>query len=376
MNKSLFISLFLISSICKLNAQMLGTLTEVSFVGSVTGETVNFSIYLPVNYTASDKAYSVIYHLHSLGDNYRSNACPLVINAFENSADLGFIDDAIIVFPDGYENSMWANSIDGTKPAETNIIDEVMPYVDAHYRTIPDREHRFVQGFSMGGFGAAKFMAKFPDKFSRATLFDGGMRTWNALVQGRHQIAQEIFNLNEEYFNQYAPWKYLRENRSVLSIDTLFFVFIGDFSSFNRTFFDSLNSQGIPFKFVKEPCGHDLKCILEREWISVAEYYSNSYKLSNDFSVNIFNGEKSIMDALPHFKKMSINFSNTKISKVNIDIINMMGTTVYQVLDAYADVGYHRLDVPIDESVLPRGTYVASYSASNNVKIQKIIVIK
>jgi pimeloyl-ACP methyl ester carboxylesterase len=56
---------------------------------------------------------------------------------------------------------------------ETFIIRELIPYVDANYRTIKDRRGRWVEGMSMGGNGALKFALKFPDLFSSVVAYAG-----------------------------------------------------------------------------------------------------------------------------------------------------------------------------------------------------------
>lgn len=356
--------------------QMAGSLSEITFIGPVTGKPVSFSLYLPDDYLSSDFAYPVVYHLHGLGDYYLSNSRPAVIHSFERAMELGFIDDVIIVFPDGYGNSMWGNSIDGTKPAETNIIEEIIPYIDANFRTIPDREHRLIQGFSMGGFGAAKFIAKFPNMFCRAIVYDGGLRTWKTLQSGRPQIASEVFSFSEQHFVEYSPWKYLRENASILSIDTLLYVPVGDFVSFNNTFFDTLNYYGIPFKTVNGYCGHDLECFLEREWINAAEFYEPCLNVNSDIEVNHIKPSELSLSPNPAGEALSINYSISKVGKVLIDIIDMTGNHVCNVIDAYRTTGNHRINLNLADIGISRGTYYVTLISPEGKKIQTLIALK
>ena len=64
----------------------------------------------------------------------------------------------IWVFPDGQTNSFYGDAFDGHKQVHSHIINEVLPHVDAQYRTIAQREFRAMEGFSMGGFGAAPYV--------------------------------------------------------------------------------------------------------------------------------------------------------------------------------------------------------------------------
>jgi hypothetical protein len=56
-------------------------------------------------------------------------------------------------------------SHDGKYPVETVIVKKLIPHVDASYRTVAKREGRAVDGFSMGGFGAAHLGFKYPEVF-------------------------------------------------------------------------------------------------------------------------------------------------------------------------------------------------------------------
>src|ERR1035438_9067791 len=49
---------------------------------------------------------------------------------------------------------------------EDFIVRELVPYIDAHYRTLADPASRGLAGHSMGGYGAARIGMKHPDVFS------------------------------------------------------------------------------------------------------------------------------------------------------------------------------------------------------------------
>jgi enterochelin esterase-like enzyme len=61
----------------------------------------------------------------------------------------------------------------GTGRFEDFFIRELIPFVDATYRTVAARAGRGIVGFSLGGFISAKLAAKFPGMFSTAGTFDG-----------------------------------------------------------------------------------------------------------------------------------------------------------------------------------------------------------
>jgi endo-1,4-beta-xylanase len=74
----------------------------------------------------------------------------------------------IMVFPNGGCRSFYQDSDDsklGKVMAETTVIRELIPHIDQTYRTIPTRDGRCIEGFSMGGLGAMYFAVKYPDLF-------------------------------------------------------------------------------------------------------------------------------------------------------------------------------------------------------------------
>ena len=157
------------------------TITSPSLEGNLLGDsaTKDLTIYLPPSYDTSDKRYPVAYYLPGWG-NVTFN--PSWDDPFVSSDDVpeggldGMFDDMIaagdmkemiIVIPEGnnkYGGSMYTNS-DVTGNHEAYIVQDVVSYIDAHYRTIPSRDSRAIGGASMGGYGAMKLAMKHPDLF-------------------------------------------------------------------------------------------------------------------------------------------------------------------------------------------------------------------
>ena len=75
--------------------------------------------------------------------------------------------EMIVVLPDSktvHNGSMYSSSVT-TGDFEKYIAHDVVAYIDAHYRTIPNRESRGLAGHSMGGYGASRIGMKHPDVF-------------------------------------------------------------------------------------------------------------------------------------------------------------------------------------------------------------------
>jgi len=64
-------------------------------------------------------------------------------------------------------------------PFRTVLVDELIPYIDANFRTLSDQPHRGMAGLSMGGMETKSITLKNLDKFSHIGLFSGGTISMN-----------------------------------------------------------------------------------------------------------------------------------------------------------------------------------------------------
>ncbi|HEX6273605.1 MAG TPA: alpha/beta hydrolase-fold protein [Polyangiaceae bacterium] len=237
-----------------------GTVCEVK----PPGTSVTFSIYLPRNYDRSGtRRYPVVYHLHGITGTHDGNQVISIPASHEAAAARGLVEDVIIVFPDGYSDSWWANSFDGKKPAESDVIQRIIPYVDAHYLTEGVREFRIIEGYSMGGFGAAKFAAKFPDRFAGCVIYDGALLRWSAMQTNHPLLASTIFNNSATYFAQYSPWKFITDAVPSAIWPIPFRQAVGQLQPANEDFQTHLFANDIVPSFFDAPVTHDLKLVLD-----------------------------------------------------------------------------------------------------------------
>jgi S-formylglutathione hydrolase FrmB len=141
-----------------------------SLEGNLEGDAVDRDaiVFLPPGYrTDSLRRYPVVYALHgySIGAEQWTHEIH-VPQTIEGALALG-ARDLIVVLPDSktvHNGSMYSSSVT-TGDFERFIAHDVVEYVDAHYRTIPDRRSRGLVGHSMGGYGAARIGMKHPDVF-------------------------------------------------------------------------------------------------------------------------------------------------------------------------------------------------------------------
>lgn len=136
---------------------------HLCFESNLVKQKIGFCIYLPPNYSTSKKHYPVIYTLHGNGGN--EFTCLDSIALLHQGIKSGKWPEMIMVLPNGGKSTFYKNSADGNFPIESIFIDELIPFIDANYRTIARRDGRCIEGFSMGGRGATRLAMKYPHLF-------------------------------------------------------------------------------------------------------------------------------------------------------------------------------------------------------------------
>ena len=134
-----------------------------SVESSILKTKIKYSIFLPASYEENlEKSYPVVYFLHGLGESSSKDWTKYtdVIKSLENAG----LQEMIYVFPNG-SNSYYSNRYDGTYDYMDMFIEELVPYIDATYRTVADKQHRAITGYSMGGFGAMTLAIRHTETF-------------------------------------------------------------------------------------------------------------------------------------------------------------------------------------------------------------------
>lgn len=126
-----------------------------------------YTVYLPDGYDTSGLRYPVFYLLHGNGQTMNDWT---VSGRIQPTTDAliasGKIPPTIIVMPDA--GTTWY--VDRKEKMETAFIEDLMPDVEANFRTVNERNGRVIGGLSMGGYGSLRFVLKHPEKFAAAAL--------------------------------------------------------------------------------------------------------------------------------------------------------------------------------------------------------------
>jgi len=128
---------------------------------------VPVTVWTPPSYAASPgRRYPVLYFLHDGGGDeavlYRQG----VVDALAKDMAAGTTPELVLVCPRG-TGTWWVDGKSGLRMA-TFLSEDLVPWVEAHYRTRASRGGRLVLGVSMGGYGAFRWALARPDLFAAA----------------------------------------------------------------------------------------------------------------------------------------------------------------------------------------------------------------
>lgn len=166
------------------NTYLKGTVQESLAVKSnILGKDMKYSVYLPPDYSTSNRSYPVLYLLHGSSDNELSwiqfgeincTADKLISNG--ESAPL------IIVMPDA-GLTYYINNCDNSVRYEDAFFSEFIPAIEKSYRIRGIKEFRAVAGLSMGGYGSLLYALKHPDMFTACLAFSAALRNDSLMVK-------------------------------------------------------------------------------------------------------------------------------------------------------------------------------------------------
>lgn len=197
--------LFTLGLLCclalSLNAQYMKL--DVSFYSQALDEIKKVDIYLPSGYYNYDTVlYPVIYYLHGGGGN-QNTGNQYANHYYYTHAENPLADSvpaAIFVCADGsydpYYGGYWVNSeLFGNH--EDYVINDLISFIESEFRARPDRNFRFITGYSMGGFGSTYLALSHPDKFRACSPMSAAYLTFADTVMS--ELQKSLLEENGDY---------------------------------------------------------------------------------------------------------------------------------------------------------------------------------
>ena len=240
---------------------------RVVFRSAAVGGDVSYHVYLPPAYAAEPtRRFPVMYWLHGSGGGNTSIA-PLAAQFAQAITD-GLIPPMLVVMPNGLPGGMWVDDKAGRTPVESMVMRDLLPDVDARFRTRAEQAGRLIEGFSMGGYGALRLAFAHPTQFAAVTSLAGGplQETFDQLALGspaqRDQLMRDVYGNDMDYFRRVSPWVLAESFRELpVSARAAVRVVIGDrdpMVPLHATFEARLAALALPHLLVKVPgVGHE-----------------------------------------------------------------------------------------------------------------------
>lgn len=217
----------------------------------------------------------VVYLLHGHGGNARS-----WISIKADLPDIADQKGIIFACPDGKGSWYWDSPKNPEYRYETFVSTEMIAYVDAHYRTVPDRRGRAITGLSMGGHGALWNAFRHKDVFGAAGSTSGGVdirpfpQNWQMNRLLGEMASNKALWDSHTVINQLDS---LKNGELSLIIDCGESDF---FLEVNKALHQRLLGKGIDHDFITRPGGHN------------GTYWNNSIDYQILFFEKFFKGGK------------------------------------------------------------------------------------
>lgn len=158
-----------------------GRVQQILFPSKSTNTSRRAFVYTPPDYDKDlTKRYPVLYLQHGWGEDETAWSNQGRVNLImDNLLSEDKAKPFLIVMTYGMTNEIRFGGLRNFDigPFQTVLVGELIPYIDANFRTLSDQPHRAMAGLSMGGMETKSITLKNLDMFSYIGLFSGGVIT-------------------------------------------------------------------------------------------------------------------------------------------------------------------------------------------------------
>lgn len=284
-------------------------LHHATYTSQRVEQEVGYCIYLPPGYEAdaeSTRRYPVVYYLH--GGRPGSESKSISLTPFIDTAiRSGEVPPMIYVFVNGGAVSHY-NYPQRNSPAEDMLVEELIPYIDANYRTVSQREGRGLEGFSQGGRATARIGFGFPHLFCSAASGGGGHATEKRVSENdgwendtlQFQPGANTWDRARKYAANPQP-----------PMHWLFYVGSKGFNYPNNLeYLEFLQSLDIPFRrMIVADVPHNTRMIYEKHAVEIMRFHASNFSFAGPLRDQEKQARSKTKEALP-----------TKIDRVEKDI--------------------------------------------------------
>jgi len=397
---------------------------SASFYSEVLDEVKKINIYLPPDYYVNpDQQFATIYYLHGGGSNQNEGITDANYYYYLHGEDTTITSPpAIFVCPDGscepYLGSCWMNS-DLYGPYGDYFIQDVIGFVESNFRAYPHKNFRTLVGWSMGGYGSARFSVKYPEMFRACvpcigfpSVPDTLINTWKELYYNANgsyvptvnngTITQLLLtmcggltpnmanppcyvdfpfdtlgNLVDTVLNRWYQNDLSRKVKDLPDENELswFMVcgtedYMGTYPCY-QVFTDSLDFYGIGYDYNYFEGGHEFDL---ESWIMAVHWIDSIINIEyQTMGIEIIDQPINYISVYPNpaSDELTINYQLKKSAVVNINLIDLQGKQ-HMALNKEANaMGIQTESMNI--SHLPPGVYFLRLQSGNDVVTKKVV---
>jgi poly(3-hydroxybutyrate) depolymerase len=265
-----------------------------TFVSAAAKTKVSYHLYTPAAYEREPgRRFPAVYWLHGSGGGL--SGIPSVAKHFDDAIEAGKVPPCLVVFVNGLEMGMYVDWSNGAAPVETVIVKDLVSHIDTTYRTTATREGRLLDGYSMGGYGAARFGFKYPEMFRAVSIMGAGpmqetlTRTPRASKVQAADLLARVYGGSQSKFLEASPRTLAKANADTIAKGSLVRVVIGDKDETyanNVAFHEFLESLKIPHEWtVLKGVEHDpqgvLRALGDDNWAFYRKAFGDTPKSEN-----------------------------------------------------------------------------------------------
>jgi Putative esterase len=228
------------------------TVKHATFKSASMDVDVGYYIFLPPGYETSQAKYPVVYHLHGGRPGGEYKAVQLA-SYVDKAIQKGTIKPTIYVFPNGGPVSWYDMPEIKLGMGESVFVKELVPHVDATYRTWGTREGRALEGYSQGGRGTTRIMFKYPELFLSVAPGGSGYGP-EKLIQENNGYENDKLRFLPLGYNAWDLAKAFADRKDRPALNMLIWDGTKCFNyEHNKQFSDYLKELGIAHEFLSIP---------------------------------------------------------------------------------------------------------------------------
>jgi len=256
---------------------------HATFRSPSMGVDVGYCIYLPAEYDAAEtvlEKFPVVYYLHGGRPGSELKSVKLAEQIHQH-IEAGDVPPMIYVFVNGGPVSHY-NMPDREHAMGADVfIKELIPHIDATYRTIAERSGRGIEGFSQGGRGTTRLMFRCPEFFGSAAPGGAGHATEKLISENNGmENPQLVFQPGD---NTYDLARRYAQTRKAGSLELPILIHVGT-KGFNYqnnlAYMKFLEELNIPFqRLIVEDAPHSASDIYRKKGLEIMQFHAKNFGL-------------------------------------------------------------------------------------------------